>query len=284
MRDSGRRADIPAVPLHRSIPLPVTDVAKHAELSTSAQPDALVVNGVSHSFGEKAVLENVSLTVPRGSFAVLLGLNGAGKSTLFSLITRLYDNVSGEIRILGNDVRRSPGAALQRLGVVFQSKTLDQDLSLQQNLLYHAALHGFGHIEARRRAAEALETVGLSDRAHEKVRNLSGGQSRRVEIARSLMHRPGCLLLDEATVGLDIGSRESVIGIVRGLVQREGLGVLWATHLIDEIQDTDLIVVLHKGKVMFSGKLPGFLAQTGAKTARDAFRIATGTASTEEAA
>lgn len=284
MRDSGRRADIPAVPLHRSIPLPVTDVAKHAELSTSAQPDALVVNGVSHSFGEKAVLENVSLTVPRGSFAVLLGLNGAGKSTLFSLITRLYDNVSGEIRILGNDVRRSPGAALQRLGVVFQSKTLDQDLSLQQNLLYHAALHGFGHIEARRRAAEALKTVGLSDRAHEKVRNLSGGQSRRVEIARSLMHRPGCLLLDEATVGLDIGSRESVIGIVRGLVQREGLGVLWATHLIDEIQDTDLIVVLHKGKVMFSGKLPGFLAQTGAKTARDAFRIATGTASTEEAA
>jgi ABC-2 type transport system ATP-binding protein len=284
VRDSGRRADIPAVPLHRSIPLPVTDVAKHAELSTSAQPDALVVNGVSHSFGEKAVLENVSLTVPRGSFAVLLGLNGAGKSTLFSLITRLYDNVSGEIRILGNDVRRSPGAALQRLGVVFQSKTLDQDLSLQQNLLYHAALHGFVHIEARRRAAEALETVGLSDRAHEKVRNLSGGQSRRVEIARSLMHRPGCLLLDEATVGLDIGSRESVIGIVRGLVQREGLGVLWATHLIDEIQDTDLIVVLHKGKVMFSGKLPGFLAQTGAKTARDAFRIATGTASTEEAA
>jgi ABC-2 type transport system ATP-binding protein len=284
VRDIGRRADIPAVPLHRSIPLPVTDVAKHAELSTSAQPDALVVNGVSHSFGEKAVLENVSLTVPRGSFAVLLGLNGAGKSTLFSLITRLYDNVSGEIRILGNDVRRSPGAALQRLGVVFQSKTLDQDLSLQQNLLYHAALHGFGHIEARRRAAEALETVGLSDRAHEKVRNLSGGQSRRVEIARSLMHRPGCLLLDEATVGLDIGSRESVIGIVRGLVQREGLGVLWATHLIDEIQDTDLIVVLHKGKVMFSGKLPGFLAQTGAKTARDAFRIATGTASTEEAA
>lgn len=284
MRDSGRRADIPPVPLYRSIPLSVNDAAKHSEPSTSPQPDALVVNGVSHSFGDKLVLDNVSLTVPRGTFAVLLGLNGAGKSTLFSLITRLYDNVSGEIRILGSDVRRSPGAALQRLGVVFQSKTLDQDLSLQQNLLYHAALHGFGHREARRRAAEALATVGLADRAHEKVRNLSGGQSRRVEIARSLMHRPGCLLLDEATVGLDIGSRESVIGIVRGLVQREGLGVLWATHLIDEIQDTDLIVVLHKGKVMFSGKLPGFLAQTGAKTARDAFRIATGTASTEEAA
>jgi ABC-2 type transport system ATP-binding protein len=262
----------------------VNDAIQHPQGSAASQPDALVVAGVSHSFGEKLVLNNVSLTVPQGTFAVLLGLNGAGKSTLFSLITRLYDNVSGEIRILGHDVRRTPGAALQRLGVVFQSKTLDADLSLQQNLLYHAALHGLGRGEAKRRAAEALATVGLSDRAQEKVRNLSGGQSRRVEIARSLMHRPGCLLLDEPTVGLDIGSRESVIGIVRGLVRRHGLGVLWATHLIDEIAETDLIVVLHKGKVMFSGRLPGFLAETGAKSARDAFRLVTGTASTEEEA
>lgn len=262
----------------------MNDAIQHPQGSAASQPDALVVAGVSHSFGEKLVLNNVSLTVPQGTFAVLLGLNGAGKSTLFSLITRLYDNVSGEIRILGHDVRRTPGAALQRLGVVFQSKTLDADLSLQQNLLYHAALHGLGRGEAKRRAAEALATVGLSDRAQEKVRNLSGGQSRRVEIARSLMHRPGCLLLDEPTVGLDIGSRESVIGIVRGLVRRHGLGVLWATHLIDEIAETDLIVVLHKGKVMFSGRLPGFLAETGAKSARDAFRLVTGTASTEEEA
>lgn len=250
----------------------------------ASDPDALVVNGVSHSFGEKLVLDNVSVAVPRGTFAVLLGPNGAGKSTLFSLITRLYDNVSGEIRILGHDVRRRPGAALQRLGVVFQSKTLDGDLTLQQNLLYHAALHGIGSREARRRAADALATVGLADRAHEKVRNLSGGQARRVEIARALLHHPGCLLLDEATVGLDIASRESVIGIVRELVQRQGLGVLWATHLIDEISETDLIVVLHKGKVLFSGRLSGFLAETGASTARDAFRTLTGIGSIEEEA
>ncbi len=96
--------------------------------------------------------------------------------------------------------------------------------------------------------------------ANEKVRNLSGGQARRVEIARSMLHRPGLLLLDEPTVGLDIGSRESVISIVRGLVKSEGLGVLWATHLIDEISDTDHIIVLHKGRVLFTGTLPGFLA------------------------
>lgn len=254
-----------------------------ATANQTAKVDALVVDGVSHSFGEKQVLNNVSLAVPRGTFGVLLGLNGAGKSTLFSLITRLYDNVSGEIRILGNDVRRRPGAALQRLGVVFQSRTLDSDLSLLQNLLYHAALHGIGRREAKRRALEALETVQLADRLHEKVRNLSGGQARRVEIARALMHRPGVLLLDEATVGLDIGSRESVISIVRGLVKREGLGVLWATHLIDEISDSDLIVVLHKGRVLYSGHLPGFLAQAGASNPRDAFRIMTGTTNAEAA-
>ncbi len=245
---------------------------------------ALSITGVSHRFGDKLALDNVSLEVPRGVFTVLLGLNGAGKSTLFALITRLYDNVSGEIKILGYDVRRRPTAALQRLGVVFQSRTLDSDLTLHQNLIYHAALHGLGRSEARKRAMEALELVGLQDRAHEKVRNLSGGQARRVEIARSMLHKPALLLLDEATVGLDIGSRESVLGIVRGLVKREGLGVLWATHLIDEINPDDAIVVLHKGKVLFQGTLPGFLAATGATSAREAFRVMTGTDDTAEPA
>lgn len=249
----------------------------------SAPPASLVVSGVSHSFGDKTVLDNVSLTVPRGSFGVLLGLNGAGKSTLFSLITRLYDNVSGEIRILGHDVRRTPGAALQRLGVVFQSRTSDADLSLLQNLLYHAALHGLGRRAAKERAIEALETVGLADRRDEKVRNLSGGQARRVEIARSLMHRPVCLLLDEPTVGLDIGSRESVVSIVRELVTKRGLGVLWATHLIDEIDPTDQIFVLHKGKILHSGDYSGFLTAAGADNPRDAFRALTGTTNSEAA-
>lgn len=252
--------------------------------SEPSSPDALVVRGVSHSFGDKRVLNDVSLTVPKGTFTVLLGLNGAGKSTLFALITRLYNNVSGEIRILGRDVRRTPGAALQRLGVVFQSRTLDAEISLQQNLLYHAALHGLGRREAKKRSHEALSIVGLADRAHEKVRNLSGGQARRVEIARSLLHRPGCLILDEPTVGLDIGSRESVIKIVRDLVERDGLGVLWATHLIDEIAPDDQIVVLHKGQVLFSGKLPELLTAADASNARDAFRALTGTRAEEDAA
>ena len=246
---------------------------------------ALAVTGVSHAFSDKRVLDHVSLVVPQGAFVVLLGLNGAGKSTLFSLVTRLYDNVSGEIAIRGFDVRRKPSQALQKLGVVFQSRTLDSDLSLLQNLRYHAALHGFHGAEATARAIRALEVVGLAERQDEKVRAMSGGQARRVEIARSLMHRPSLLLLDEATVGLDVGSRESVVKIVRGLVANEKLGVLWATHLMDEVKPGDLVVVLHKGKVMFTGGVPALLKSTGQETVSAAFRVLTGTpAAVEEAA
>lgn len=244
---------------------------------TGPEPLALYVNGVSHNFGEKKALDNVSLEVPQGVFTVLLGLNGAGKSTLFSLITRLYDNVSGEIRILGYDVRRQPTLALQRLGVVFQSRTLDADLTLAQNLRYHAALHGIGSAEALVRSLEALETVALADRAGERIRNLSGGQARRVEIARSLLHKPNLLLLDEPTVGLDIGSRESVVSIVRSLVATRGLGVLWATHLIDEIAQTDRVVLLHRGRVLFAGRVPEMLAKSGETDLRRSFQKMTGT-------
>lgn len=255
---------------------PTASAAMSASTEAAANV-ALSVRGVSHRFGETLALDNVSIEVLRGQFVVLLGLNGAGKSTLFSLVTRLYDNVSGEIRILGHDVRRHPSAALRRLGVVFQSRTLDSDLSLMQNLTYHAALHGIGGAEAKARAHEALETVSLADRAKEKVRALSGGQARRVEIARSLMHKPALLLLDEATVGLDLGSRESVVQIVRTLVRRERLGVLWATHLFDEVAPGDAIVVLHKGRVLFSGSVPDLLRQTKTETIRNAFRAITGT-------
>ncbi len=156
---------------------------------------------------------------------------------------------------MGHDiVHRPPGAqggllprgAVEAGEVVDQSRTLDIDLTLTQNLKYHAALHGFSNREATERARFALELVGLADRGGERVRALSGGQLRRVEIARSMMHRPDLLLLDEPTVGLDLGSREGVIKIVRDLVAKERLGVLWATHLMDEVLRTDQVVVLER--------------------------------------
>jgi ABC-2 type transport system ATP-binding protein len=252
--------------------------------NAEAKP-ALSVSDVSHSFGPRKVLDRVSLTVEQGAFVVLLGLNGAGKSTLFSLITRLYDNVTGEIAIRGYDVRRRPSQALQKLGVVFQSRTLDVDLTLLQNMKYHAALHGFAGREATARAMAALELVGLADRANERVRSLSGGQVRRVEIARSMMHHPDLLLLDEPTVGLDLGSRESVLQIVRDLVAKERIGVLWATHLMDEVARTDIVVILHKGVVLYNGPASQLLTLTGQSSVREAFRAITGTsAAVEEAA
>jgi ABC-2 type transport system ATP-binding protein len=123
----------------------------------------------------------------------------------------------------------------------------------------------------------------MADRSNEKIRAMSGGQARRVEIARSLMHKPDLLLLDEATVGLDVGSREGVVRIVRDLVAKQRLGVLWATHLMDEVKPGDHIVVLHKGRVLYDGSVPGFLKATNAGTVSAAFRVMTGTTAEEAA-
>src|SRR5262245_64636870 len=128
----------------------------HSTLDGKAQVPALSVEGVSHAYGKRQALTDVSFSIAPATFTVLLGLNGAGKSTLFSLVTRLYATRHGAIRIFGRDVAREPGEALRILGVVFQARTLDLDLSVMQNLTYHAALHGIGKREARRRAADGL--------------------------------------------------------------------------------------------------------------------------------
>ena len=237
---------------------------------------ALAIDGVSHSYGARRALDGVSFAVQPASFAVLLGLNGAGTSTLFSLVTRLYGTQRGRIAVFEHDVLHPPGEALRLIGVVFQARNLDLDLSIMQNLTYHAALHGIGSREAQARARQLLERIALSDRAGDKVRNLSGGQMRRVEIARALLHRPRLLVLDEPTVGLDITSRADILGHVRRLVAEEGVGVLWATHLIDEAADTDQVIVLHQGRVLGDGPAAKLVADTGAATLREAFTILTG--------
>jgi ABC-2 type transport system ATP-binding protein len=232
---------------------------------------AFAVEGLGHRFGQRRVLNGVSFAIEPGEFTVLLGLNGAGKTTLFSLATRLYAQAEGAIRIFGMDIRNRALDCLRLLGVVFQQPTLDLDLSLEQNLYYHCALHGLSHREAAGRIAGEVERVGLTEQRREKCRRLSGGQRRRVEIARALLHRPRLLLLDEPTVGLDIASRQFLLDHVRQLCREEGLAALWATHLIDEVGEGARVVVLHRGEVRAVGDAARLIGETGAPSMRAAF-------------
>ena len=161
-------------------------------MTDAAAPAALEVAGLSHAFGKRAALDGVGLAIAPGDFCVLLGLNGAGKTTLFALVTRLYHASSGRIAVFGHDTRREPLAALARMGVVFQQPTLDLDLTVAQNLQYHAALHGMASAAAAPRIETELERVGLAARRGDRVRHLSGGQRRRVEVARRWSTRRRC--------------------------------------------------------------------------------------------
>lgn len=234
-------------------------------------PDALVVAGITQRFGTRQVLDGVGFTVRQGGFTVLLGLNGAGKTTLFSVITRLYHASAGSVAVLGADLQRRPLEALAAMGVVFQQPTLDLDLTVEENLFYHAALHGMSRSTAAPRLAEELARVGLDGRRRDRVRILSGGQRRRVELARALVPGPRLLLLDEPTVGLDVESRFFLLDHVRRLCREAGLGVLWATHLIDEAGPDSDVVVLHAGRVVASGPVAQVVAQGGGNSLGAAF-------------
>lgn len=244
--------------------------------STDSSP-ALEIEGLSHAYGPKLALDLVTFAVRAGELTMLLGPNGAGKTTLFSLVTRLYDSADGAILIEGFDVRTQSSEALSRIGVVFQQPTLDLDLSVQQNLLYHAALHGMGGEAARARIDSELARLSILDHKGDKVRSLSGGYRRRVEIARALLHRPRLLLLDEPTVGLDVPARGAIVAHVHALARDEGIAVLWATHLIDEVEAGDRVVLLHEGRVRASGGVEEVNRWAGEATIAESFaRLTTG--------
>ncbi|QZI68545.1 ATP-binding cassette domain-containing protein [Pseudomonas protegens] len=215
--------------------------------------NALEVSQLSFAYGPRQALDQVSLSLAPGRFAALLGPNGAGKSTLIALLTRLYDLQQGDIRVGGCSLRNAARAALRQLGVVFQQSTLDLDLSVEQNLHYHAALHGLSRRQGQARIDAELARQGLTERRRDSVRALNGGHRRRVEIARALLHEPRLLLLDEASAGLDPASRLALNRHIRQLCQDQRLSVLWTTHLLDEVQADDQLLILHQGRLVASG-------------------------------
>ena len=177
---------------------------------------------LSFGYGGDLVLKDVTFGVERGRFCALFGPNGAGKTSLFSLLTRLVTTPSGRIEVAGIDLKKSPRAALKKMGIVFQQMTLDLDLSVRRNLTYYAALRGLSGREAERRIDAVLERLDLVDRAKVRARDLNGGHRRRTEIARSLLHAPEILLLDEPTVGLDPASRAAITEHVHALCSEDG--------------------------------------------------------------
>jgi ABC-2 type transport system ATP-binding protein len=221
-------------------------------------------------------LDGVSLAVAPGELVALLGPNGAGKSTLFQILTALFVADAGEVRVLGHDLRREPVAALAQLGVVFQQPALDLNLSVRANLLFHADLHGMGRRQSLPRIEQMLAHFSLAAMAGQPARTLSGGNRRKVELLRALLHEPRLLLMDEATVGLDPASRAQLLEEVAGLVARTGIGVLWATHLVGEAERAHRVVVLDQGKVLFDGTPEAMRSQQGQPGLEAAFLQLTG--------
>ncbi len=237
---------------------------------------ALLLDNVVKTYGSIRALDGVSLRASAGEFIALLGPNGAGKTTLFQLLSGLYVPDSGRIEIVGQDMLRHPVPALAMLGIVFQQPTLDLELSVTGNLLFHAGLHGIPRAIARKRIENELARLGLAERAHDKTVQLSGGNRRRVELARALLHDPRVLLMDEPTVGLDPASRSDLLKLILSLRTDRSVAVLWATHLCDEVSGADRVIVLHRGKVLADTTPGRLVADCGVSTVEQAFLAMTG--------
>ena len=221
---------------------------------TEADAGAMLeLQGLSKHYGERAALDGLTLTLPAGVLVALLGPNGAGKSTLFQLLTGLFVADGGEARVAGHSLRNDAVAALAHIGVVFQQISLDMDLSVERNLRFHADMHGLPRATASERIAADCTAAGLSADLQRPVRELSGGNRRKVELVRALLHRPRVVLMDEPTVGLDPKSRRDLRQAIRADVRSRGSTVLWATHLVEEAADADRVLVLHKGKLLADG-------------------------------
>jgi len=239
---------------------------------------ALSVDRLVKRFGSREVLHEVGFGIAPGEFVALLGPNGAGKTTLFQILTGLYATDAGTVVIGGPrmDGARAWPRALGELGVVFQQPALDLDLSVEANLAFHAALHGPEPRSARARSRALLERFGIADRGREQCRKLSGGTRRKVELARALLSSPRVLLMDEATVGLDPASRVQLLGDVKKGCSEEGRAVLWATHLTEEAERADRVIVLHQGTVRYDGTVAGLLARQSSPSVEAAFLAMTG--------
>jgi ABC-2 type transport system ATP-binding protein len=211
------------------------------------------VQNVTHRYGDRIALSKVSFEVRKGEIFGLLGPNGGGKSTLFRILSTMMVPTEGRAEIAGFDVARDPAQVRRHVGVVFQTQSLDKALTVEENLRAQGHLHGLSGAALRDRMEAAMERLGILDRRRDLVDTLSGGLRRRVEIAKALLHRPQVLLMDEASTGLDPAARRDVSRHVESLREKEGVTVLLTTHVLEEADRCDRLILLHKGNIVAQG-------------------------------
>ncbi|NDY90787.1 ATP-binding cassette domain-containing protein [Ideonella sp. TBM-1] len=233
------------------------------------------LQGLVKRYGARTALDGLTLGLPAGQCVALLGPNGAGKSTLFQVLTGLFVADAGEVEVAGHCLRRHAVRALAHIGVVFQQMSLDLDLTVRRNLQFHADLHGLPRALAAERMAQGCAALGTAPDLDRTVRELSGGNRRKVELVRALLHHPAVLLMDEPTVGLDPRSRRDLLAAVRADVQTRGSTVLWATHLVEEAEAADRVLVLHRGRLLADGSPAAVSAQLGGPDLESGFIAAT---------
>lgn len=215
-----------------------------------ANEPVVQVRSVTHRYGERVALDVVSFDVPRPAVFGLLGPNGGGKSTLFKILTTLIRPTSGGATIAGADVVADSATVRRRIGIVFQRPSLDGKLTVGENLMHQGHLYGLRGGELKSRSREMMERFAIADRKRDRVDTLSGGLQRRVELAKSLLHRPGVLILDEPSTGLDPGARMQLIRYLIELRDNEGVTSLLTTHLMDEAEGCDRVAILDRGKLV----------------------------------
>ena len=205
------------------------------------------------SFGDVKAVNDLSFCVKKGELFAFLGLNGAGKSTTISVICGQARKDSGKVIVCGNNIDDGIDPISGKIGVVFQNSVLDKSLSVKENLISRAALYGITGKKFEARLSELKELLGFGDLLGRTVGKLSGGQRRRIDIARALIHRPEILILDEPTTGLDPQTRKLLWNVVSDLRKKEGMTVFLTTHYMEEAADSDYIIILDSGKISAEG-------------------------------
>lgn len=211
------------------------------------------VENLTHQYGSRVALSNVDFAVKTGEIFGLLGPNGGGKSTLFRILSTMMVPTGGRAEVAGHDVAREAAAVRRKIGVVFQTQSLDKALTVAENLRGQGHLHGLSGPKLRDRIEHVTVRLGLAERRNDLVETLSGGLKRRVEIAKGLLHRPVVLLMDEASTGLDPGARRELWQYVEELRNREGVTILLTTHILDEADRCDRLALLHQGRIVAEG-------------------------------